>query len=141
MAAPYRIRRPQVGLTKAAAVDHEGFKLYLDRLMKLIPAEVVGLYLIGAGFIPEGQSVALVVWACVGLAGVVVVRAYGTADAASALPTDWVHVAISCVAYAIWVYTLGGPFAAYHLYLPWVGSVMVLVWTFFSPYVYKGPPD
>lgn len=81
------------------------------------------------------------VWALVCLAGVFVVRAYGTSDPQSNLSPDWVHVAISAVAFVIWVYTLGGPFAASDLYEPYVGSLLVLAWTFFVPIVYKGPMD
>jgi len=142
MSAPFRIERPDTGVVRAAAAGtQEDFKFYLDRLMKMIPAEVVSLYLVGNGFIPREQPVVLVVWAVVCLAGVFVVRAYGTSDPQSNLSPDWVHVAISAVAFVIWVYTLGGPFAASDLYEPYVGSLLVLAWTFFVPIVYKGPMD
>jgi len=140
MSAPFRIQRPDTGAVRAAAAGtQENLKFYLDRLMKMIPAEVVSLYLVGSGFIPREQPVVLVVWAVVCLAGVFVVRAYGTADPQSNLSPDWTHVAISAIAFVIWVYTLGGPFAAADLYEPYVGSLLVLAWTFFVPMVYKGP--
>jgi hypothetical protein len=139
MAAPFRIRRPDTGVKAVALTAEEGFKFYLDRLLKMIPAEVVSLYLVGSGFIPTEQSIVLTVWAVVCLVGLVLVRAYGTADTAKNEPTDWVHVAISSVAFVIWVYSLGGPFAAFNLYVPYIGSLLVLAWTFFVPIFYKGP--
>jgi hypothetical protein len=139
MSAPYRITNPKAGLKKVDdARTGEGFKSYLDRLMKLIPAEVVGLYLIGSGFIPPEKREATVLWTVVCLIAVVVVKSYGTADPTKHEPPDWIHVGISCVSFIIWVYTIGGPFAAYRLAVPWVGSLLVLAWTFFIPRLYHG---
>ena len=150
MSAPYRIRAPQArpqpmgdagAPTKraAASAGSEGFRSYLDRLLKMIPAEIVSLFVVGSGVIPEDQALALVAWTIICLAGVVFLRAYGTADPEERLPTDWTHVAISCGAYIIWVYSLGGPFKAYDLYVPYLGSLLVLGWTFVIPMVYQGP--
>jgi len=147
MAAPMRIQRsaarragargPSPGARGGGRGDD--LKYYLDRLLKMIPAEVVSLYLIGQGLIPTDNSVAMIVWAVVCLAGVVALRAYGTADPQASQPTDWTHVAISSAAFVIWVYTIGGPFAAWGIALPWLGSLLVLAWTFFVPILYKGP--
>jgi hypothetical protein len=141
MSAPFRIRRPGQGLKTVASDGDENFKFYLDRLLKMIPAEVLGLYLVGSGFIPKDQSVGLTVWAALCLAGVIAIRAYGTADTVKHERPDWIHVGISSIAFVIWVYTGGGPFAAYNLAVPWIGSLLVLGWTFFVPIFYKGPLD
>jgi hypothetical protein len=143
MSAPFRIQRPATGAVKAAAAQgsQENFKFYLDRLMKMIPAEVISLYLIGKGFIPLDQPIVLTAWALVCVAGVLLIRAFGTADPEANKSPDWVHVTISAVAFVIWVYTLGGPFEAAKLYEPYVGSLLVLAWTFFVPIIYKGPLD
>ena len=141
MAAPFRIRRPDTGVKAVALERAESLNFYLDRLLKMIPAEVVSLYLVGSGLIPQAQAVGLTAWAVVCLVGVVIVRAYGTADRAQNKPTDWVHVAISCVAFVIWVYSVGGPFTAFDLHVPYLGSLLVLAWTFFMPMFYKGPAE
>ena len=147
MSAPYRITNPNAGVKVAATpATQADFGSYLDRLMKMVPAEVIGLYLVGSGLIPHDQSLVLTIWALVCLAGVVAIRMWGTADAAAGQPTDWTHVAISAVAFIIWVYTMGGgpfasgaPLAAAHESAPYVGSLLVLAWTFFAPIFYKGP--
>jgi len=147
MSAPFRIRRRDTRAEAAATarlaapVAMDGFSSYLDRLLKMIPAEVISLYLVGSGLIPGDQSTVLVIWGLICLAGVVVIRAYGTADVQNALPTDWVHVAISSIAFVIWVYSMGGPFRVYDLYQSTLGSLLVLAWTFFVPVFYKGPKD
>lgn len=139
MTAPFRIRRPNKGVQLLEAKSDENFKFYLDRLLKLIPAEVVTLYMVGSGFIPKNEGVVLIIWTIICLFGVVLLRAYGTADRRNNEPPDWIHVFLSSVAFVIWVYTLGGPFTVFNLAIPWVGSLLVLAWTFFVPIFYKGP--
>ena len=143
MSAPFRIRRPvsKSVLAATATAPAEDFNAYLDRLLKMIPAEVISLYLVGSGLIPNDKPVVLTVWAAICLVGLLIIRAYGTADRLRSLPTDWVHVAISVVAFLIWIYSLGGPFAAYDLHVDYLGSLLVLAWTFFVPLFYKGPKN
>lgn len=140
MSAPYRITS-RASPRRGPAPPGEEFNSYLDRLMKMIPAEVIALYLVGAGMIPEGQSIASAAWAVVCLIGVVVLRVYGTADAANHKPADWTHTLICAGAFVLWIYSIGGPFTAFNLYVPWLGSLFVLAYTFFIPLVYKGPKD
>ena len=141
MSAPFRITRPDAAKAQAvtAAGGEETFKFYLDRLLKMIPAEVIGLYLVGSGVIPHDQTAGLAIWAVVCLIGLFAVRIYGTSDPAASLPPDWTHIIISAVAFVIWVYSLGGPFQDAGLYVPWIGSLAILAWTFFVPIFYQGP--
>src|SRR5207247_1937041 len=117
--SPYRIE--PLSRVKAVALSRDDeFKAYLDRLLKMIPAEVIGLYLVGSGVIPETKPAVLTFWAAVCLIGVIVVRAYGTSDPARGRAPQWTAVILACIAFVIWVYTLGGPFKAYGLYEPYV---------------------
>jgi|SRR6266542_3564892 len=135
MTAPFRIERPVEGVREGT---DEGLKEYLERLLKMIPAEVVGLYLVGSGLIPVDQAIGLAIWAAICFVLVIIVRIYGTADRANDKPPQPVPVFISAVAFIIWVYSLGGPFAKFNLYVPWVGSLAVLLWSFVTPIIYKG---
>ncbi len=141
MSSPFRIRRSDTRLEKVSAKKSEGFKDYLERLMKMIPIEVVALYLFGSGIIPKDQHVGLLVWSIICLIGVVAVRAYGTTDSEKNLPPQWSVVIISSAAFVIWIYSLGGAFKLYGLHVPYIGSLLVLAWTFFVPIVYKGADD
>ena len=142
MSAPFRILNPDLGVKKVSKRQpQENFNSYLDRLAKMIPSPVIALYLVGTSQIPAGQSIGLLVWAVICLIGVIVLMAYGTADLKKNKKPDWIHISISSVAFIIWVYAMGGPFAAYNLQIPWIGSLAVLAYTFFVPIFYKGPLD
>ncbi len=142
MAAPFRIERPATtkeGAALPSAGSGDTFQSYLDRLFKMIPGEVVSMYLVGSGMIPADEKIGHVIWLIVALITTVALRAKYTADPTLGQTTQWGPVAIASVAFLIWAYTLGGPFVAYGIHIPWVGSLLVLGWTFFLPYFYKGP--
>jgi hypothetical protein len=147
MSAPFRIQRPSnVGAQTMSTGTGRGDSLdfYMDRLLKMIPAEVVSLYVVGVGLIPkEGESVKtyLAVWAIICFVGLFVVRIWGTSDRQANLPPDWVHITISAIAFIIWVYSLGSLsiFGMLGIANPVIGSLLILAWTFFVPIFYKGP--
>jgi len=138
MSAPLRIRPPA---TKGAVGDDNGLKSYLDRLLKLIPAEVLSLYLVGVGIIPADRIISLIGWAVFCWIAAGIVKAYGTSDRARGVKPDKMHVAISMLAFIIWLYSMGGPFEYYGLHEPYLGSLFILAFTFVVPYVYDGKPD
>jgi hypothetical protein len=117
---------------------------YWDRLKNLIPTEVSAIYIAGQGVIPQGEKVGLVVWAvlCLGFTILFMSRQTkkieGQPDVTC--PIDWTHVTISSISFVLWVYALGGPFSDYGLYIPWIGTLLILGWTFVVPYIYKGKP-
>jgi hypothetical protein len=144
MAAPFRIQRPDaVGAQTVSATgpSDSSLNFYLDRLLKLIPAEVVSLYVVGVGIIPGGDVTLLAIWAIVCLVGLFAVRIYGTSDPAKNVSPDWTHIILSAISYLIWIYSLGSLsiFGAMGIANPAVGSLLILVWTFFVPIFYKGP--
>jgi hypothetical protein len=130
---------PRAKLQKVGTTD-EPVREYFERLMKMIPAEVVGLYMVGRGLIPNENRGILAFWTALCLFGVVAVRIWGTADTDPQRPEppQWPVVGISSVAFLIWVYNMGGVFAAYGLVEPYIGSLLLLAWTFFVPIFYKG---
>ena len=116
---------------------------YTARLMKLLPAPVVALYLFGSNVTPTNSTLGittLIVWSiiCLGLV-VLFTAAFTTAPEARQGP-DWIHVAIACISFLIWLYAIGGPFAAFHIAVGFIASLLVAGWTFIIPYVYKGQP-
>jgi hypothetical protein len=153
MATPFRIRatssseRLKAGAPAATVLGKEapdgleptGVNDYLEKLLKMIPTEVVGLYLVGSGVIPITKRGVLLGWALFCLLCVIGVRILGTRDGARGLGPQWGAVAIAAVAFVIWVYSIGGPFAAYlgSGYQPFIGSLLVLAWTFVVPIVYR----
>ena len=141
MSAPFRIRRRDVGVMKADSGKGEDLDGYQGRLMKMIPAEVISLYLLGGSRIPEGQRVGLLVWSIVCLIVVVASRVYGTTDPKKNQTPHWGVVFISSVAFVVWLYFLGGVFKLYGLHVPYIGELLMLGWTSIVPIVYKGTSD
>jgi apolipoprotein N-acyltransferase len=130
-------RTDRDGLRIAAEEPPGGtYDKYLARLIKLIPAEVVALYLVGYGLIPSEHPYAALGWTVLGVLAVVVVRATATRDEAGR--PQWLAVGAAVGSFVIWVYSLGHVFDAFGIYVPFVGSLLVLAWTFFLPYIYKG---
>ena len=137
MAAPFRIRPPGGGLAGAGpGGGGDDAKFYLERLVKLVPAEVLSLYLIGRGVLPGGESTPQLAWAGVGLLLVILVRAYTTSDPAANESPQWVAVAVAAVSYVIWLNVSGSiDLASIPSY---VGTLAMLVWTFVVPFFYRG---
>lgn len=142
MAAPFRINKPESLHDNNIRGDGEnGFKEYLGRLLNLIPAEVVGVYMIGSGFIPNNKGIVLLVWSCICLGFVILVRIYGTQDSSDPVnkkPPQYKSVLISSISFIVWIYWLGGPFIQFHLHVPYIGSLAVLFMSFITPIIYKG---
>lgn len=141
MRSVLRIRRARHGLIDVSGSTELEGDPYQARLLKLIPAEAVGLYLSGRGMLPIGQIVPWVLWVLVCMFFVVSYRAMATRDRALALPPDWSHVAISTVAFLIWVFAIGDSAFDQHFRARWIASLLVLTWTVFTPVFYQGEGD
>jgi hypothetical protein len=140
MSAPFRITRPNPG--KGFLGDDDGLKAYLERLLKMIPGEIVGFYMIGSGFVPSEALVWSIIWAAVCLVLVCVVRIYGTSDEDSGQSAQTVPVGVAVIAFAIWIFWLGGPFEQMGIpHRKQFASLAVMLWSFVIPIVYKGPRD
>ena len=116
-----------------ASVPAQG-DLYLSRLVKLVPSEVVALYLT----FKETAATWLGVWATICLGLVVLTRTLGTHEAGKRVQVG--AVLVSMVSFALWVYATDGYFLSVELpeSPPGLISVAIGVWTFVVPLIYKG---
>ncbi|NEO84709.1 MAG: hypothetical protein F6J87_10705 [Spirulina sp. SIO3F2] len=105
---------------------------YFDRLLKYIPADVVGLWLTGSGLIQSQNDTVPrlgLLWLLF-VAGLVFSFFWIRKQTAEAgKPTAWRQVVLSCVSFAIWVFAIGGPFAELSWYQPIYGSLVLLFYT------------
>ena len=120
---------------------------YKDRLVKLIPSEVVAVYLFISGLVaatdqtqvPQGPLLTLVFLVLLALTWPYLSRIAGVSNRT--------QLAISTVAFAVWVFSLGGPFPylmgqlglRYH---PIYGGILLPLYTFAVPILdnsYSGP--
>ena len=111
---------------------------YLGRLVKLIPAEVIALYLGVKGSF-NNEPTGLAVWGLVFLGLVIFVRVVATREPGKKIQLG--AVVTAAVSFIFWIYAtkgsiigLDGVFGEYTKY----SSVAVSVWTFIVPYIYKG---
>ncbi|WP_374472736.1 hypothetical protein [Phenylobacterium sp.] len=129
---------------------------YLERLVKLIPTEIIALYLGGKSAIqtryidfhspgPDGltpntlgpnESVAWVGWTAICFFALLSVRAWATKEDER---PQWGAVGISAVSFLIWVYAFGDVFdLVMGIWDPLPATLLVLVWSFAIPVFYKG---
>jgi L-asparagine transporter-like permease len=140
VSAPLRFdKRETVDVSSGEAPGKSGeeIKVYIQSLAKMVPAEAQSLYAIGRSAIPGEEKGFAYGWITFCLAAVVLVRALGTADPASRQGPDWLHVLISCLAFLIWVYTLGGIFPEFNNAKPFIGILLTVAFTFVVPYLYQ----
>ena len=106
---------------------------WLARLVKLVPAEIVAVYLAGR---PLAAARFENTWPVACLLLTIVVRAWGTSDGRG---PQWLSVAISSVSFVIWVYATGGHFLTLQVD-PNDAALAVLVWTTLVPALWRGEP-
>jgi len=133
MSAPFRINPPYEFRSR-----DEAFRDYLSRLTKLIPAEIIGLYLIGNGFIHSQNHISTTVWAVICFIFLIISRLYGTMDPELDLPPQTLPVILSGIAFISWIYLIGGPFEAFNIHIKWLGAVFVLTISFLAPLIFDG---
>jgi len=136
---------------------------YMERLVKLVPAEAVAVYPLlyneAKGLADAGnraRAIVLVSWII--LAIVIVLRLQSTAVPQRG--PQWLAVAVATVSYIIWVYVFGGYFGIEGWMQPWlpglssdpaalpdpdmakfkslIGSLALVCWTLVVPAIYKG---
>ena len=125
MRAPFRIRKEGAG-------SGGGSDIYMERLVKLIPSEVIGIFLAGKGY----ADTWLGIWSVICLALVLVSRIWGTHESGKSI--QWLGVGVSFVSFAIWIYAIGATILNFRLPDQGIAYIAILVWTFIVPYFYKG---
>jgi len=119
MDAPLRIIR-----TKGDSLTE-----FLGRIVKLAPSEVVALYLTVKGFDFFNKSF-LGYWSaiCIVLAGL---------SRILVTKKQWISIAISIIAFMLWVLVLGDPIINFTLDKT-IATILVAVFTFIVPLIWKG---
>jgi hypothetical protein len=113
-----------------------------SRVMKYIPAEVVAVYVFVDAIIKQSadlESMSVLMWITF-IAIFVMTPLYLWKVQKVA---KWVQIVICTVAFAVWVFSLGGPFAALSWYEPIYGAVLLPLFTFAAGIVepHGGPTE
>jgi hypothetical protein len=120
------------------AVPLPGVNDYKDRLVKLIPSEIITAYVTLKGLI-SGAGVSgnklLLLWIVFGILVILnpLYLYYVTGVRKAG------QIVFSSFAFILWVMVIGGTFTTL-LGFPaeWLGSILLVIYTLFIPFVYKG---
>ena len=103
---------------------------YQDKLLKLIPSEIIGAYVFLQGVIPKEHGK----WGTtvVSLILLIMTPIYLRRIQKVKLNNQLIATTIS---FGVWVYSLGGPFQYWNIYQPWLSSVILVLWTLAVPMI------
>jgi hypothetical protein len=127
-------RRIDTGAPEPAVVGGKPMYLgksgddYLGRLLKYIPAEIVGLYLATSRAIPpepgpHGTRPPTAMWVVFALNVVLVPIYFRFATTRDKKKQLWPQVILGSIAFPIWVFAIGGPFESLCWYKGWIASI------------------
>jgi hypothetical protein len=105
---------------------------YFSRLLKYIPAEVVAFYISAGGIVPADHPKRLgYLWAIftVGAIATPVYMLFAARDDETKKPIP-IQILLATIAFPVWAYAMGGPFASLAWYEAWTGSLLLLTVTF-----------
>ena len=123
---------------------------YLERLVKLVPAETIGAYsVLKATTHGQWWELLTVAWSLLLVTGLI--RWHESRDPANNIPPQWPMVAIAMFSFFIWVQVMGGSFGVVFiaelisetLAQALIGSeeflaiLFMVLWTIIVPYLYK----
>lgn len=108
---------------------------YMGRLLKLIPSEMVAVYMAIQGFVPVEQ--AKLGLSIISLVILVLIPLYLKFIQEVKSRTQ---VIVSSLSFVIWLYGIGGPFVHFNVHEPWIASAVLLLWTTFIPQFFKSAP-
>ena len=119
-------------IATAPAVD-----TYFDKLIKYIPAELIAAWTAVTGLIAgatkEPQGTLLWIAFIVGL--ILTAAWIWRRTTEPKKPIAITQIIISTMAFAVWVFALGGPFAAMNWYSPLYGSLLLIAFTLIVPVI------
>jgi len=103
---------------------------YKDRLLKLIPSEIVAAYIVLAGIIPITSAKWGLLIVSVVLLILVPLYLWRIQDV-----KRLVQIVVTTISFVVWIYSIGGPFLYWGIYEKWIASVVLILWTLIVPIV------
>jgi hypothetical protein len=103
---------------------------YSSRLLKYIPAEVIALYVALEGALKSANMAGTPLhWAIFSFCAVATVLYLWRVQKVS----KRYQIALSAIAFCVWIFSLGGPFAGLSWYRPIYGALLLPSFTFIIP--------
>jgi len=108
-----------------------------DRIVKLIPAESLGLYGTGSAIVPDDQKAGLWILVAACLILTIVLRHTATKDEDG--KPQFIAICISIVSLLLWLTALSPPVGPFDLGPnAYLGALLALIWGVLIPAIYKG---
>jgi len=109
---------------------------YSSKLMKYIPAETVAGFVTLNGLLSAVPSVPLAFSWFIFMALVLLTMGYAWRSTQyKHLPPAYLQIAIQTVAFVVWVFSIGGPFANLSWYKEYYGASVLILYTIFIPLI------
>jgi hypothetical protein len=125
---------PEVELTGSGKSGAAGDD-YVTRVAKFVPSEVLAAYVAMMGIVMAMDKTdalkAPLAWGTFGLC-MIFTPLYLARFKAFSRRQKIFHIVLSCVAFALWSYALGGPFEIAGLYRANIGSLLLIAFTLVS---------
>jgi magnesium-transporting ATPase (P-type) len=118
------------------AREIKDYQSYQDRLLKLIPSEIVGAYMVLQGIIPAASAK----WGTLIVSAILLIMTPAYLYRLQGVQR-FSQLGVTTVSFAVWVYSLGGPFQYWNLYQPWIGSTILVLWTLTVPMIVNPQTD
>jgi hypothetical protein len=118
----------------AGGGPHEDF---IGRLVKYVPTEIVGLYLAASGVVPKDQTTWA--WIVFGLCFVITPFYLWFATRDPVKGPLLLQIALATVAFPVWVFAIGGPFADLPWYKGFIASIVLIFVTFVFGWIKPKP--
>ncbi|MBP9807422.1 hypothetical protein KBF38_03845 [bacterium] len=108
---------------------------YFEKLVKYIPADILAAYVAITGITASNDPPLWLTWGVFGvlLALTPLYVCYVKTVPKGFLTSKTFHWVTACLAFAAWVFALGGPFATFVWYKPYLGSVVLILTTLIIP--------
>ena len=123
-----RVITTQLQAAGAGATTVDG---YFDKVVKYIPADIVGAWVFASSAIKEASGVPVTATLWIAFAVLLVITPLWTWRWTSlrGTPPARTQIVISTVSFAVWVFALGGPFATLGFYRPLFGSLILVLFS------------
>ncbi len=110
---------------------------YFDKLIKYIPADLIAAWTAVTGLIAGAtkEPQAILLWGAF-IVGIILTAAWTWRQTTvPQKPPAITQIIISALAFIVWVFALGGPFAKMGWYSPLYGSLLLIAFTLIVPLI------
>jgi hypothetical protein len=113
---------------------------YFDKVVKYIPADIVGAWVAVTGLLASTTEPSEgLLWVAFAIGVILTAMWVWRQTTMTGRPVAITQIAVSTVAFGVWVFALGGPFRSLPFYSPLYGSVVLILYTLLVALI--NPPE